>query len=80
MRYFHFCEAEAASIEASKFQDYAQNVKEYFSPYSRISSGIPASSMVIKYSHKMPSALSTRLIRKNIKSMDRCCGRLLCFS
>ena len=78
MRYFHFC--ETARIEASKFQDYAQNVKEYFSPYGRISSGIPASSMVIKYSHKMPSALSTRLIRKNIKSMDRCCGRLLCFS
>ena len=28
MRYFHFC--ETARIEASKFQDYAQNVKECF--------------------------------------------------
>ena len=33
MRLFHFCEAETASIEASQFQDYAKNVKEYFESF-----------------------------------------------
>ena len=33
MRRFHFCEAETASIEASEFQDYAKNVKEYFESF-----------------------------------------------